>query len=62
MTMKRLSRIPALLFQLRINKVRQLAITTAIRSSVIIFLLGPLTVRILAMNMKALSASSAILF
>ena len=62
MTMKRLSRIPALLFQLRINKVRQLAITTAIRSSVIILRLGPLTVRILAMNMKALSASSAILF
>ena len=52
MTMKTMSRITAILFQLGTNKVRQLAITTVILSGVIIVLLGTLTVRQLVMTVK----------
>ena len=44
------------------NKVRQLAITTVILSSVIIFLFGTLTVRQLAMTMTTLPRITVILF
>ena len=44
MTLTTLSRITAILFQLGAIKVRQLVSTTVGMSSVIIFLLGPLTV------------------
>ena len=53
-----LSRITAIPFQLGTNKVRQLAITTAILSSFIIFRLGPHTPRQLAMTMNCLLYTS----
>ena len=62
MTMKTLSRITAIMFQLGTNKVRQLAITTVIMSSVITFPPDPLTVRQLVMTMKTLSRTTAIRF
>ena len=60
MTMKTLSRITAILFQLRTNMVRRLAITTVFLSSVIIVHLGTLKVRQLAMTMTTLSRITTI--
>ena len=61
MTMKTLSRITAILFQLGTKKVRRLAITVFL-SRVIIFLLSMLTVRQLDMPMTTLFRITDILF
>ena len=62
MTLKTLSRITSILSQLETFKVRELAITTLILSSVNIFGLGMLPVGQLPMAITTMSQFTAILF